>query len=80
MQFERLIARHVENVEANIDEVLLKSGLNADQIQAVIRTGGSSEIPAFIRMLGSKFGHDRLRPLNPFETIVGGLAIKAQER
>ena len=47
----------------------------AGDIRAVLRTGGSAQIPAVIRMLGDKFGHDKLRPLNPFETIVGGLAI-----
>ena len=78
-QFERLIAQYVEQVNAALDETLHLSGLRADQIQAVLRTGGSSEIPAFIRLLGDKFGHDRLRELSPFETIVGGLAIKAGE-
>lgn len=76
-QFERLIAHHVEEVDAALDETLRLSGLRAGQIQTVLRTGGSSEIPAFIRLLGDKFGHDRLRELSPFETIVGGLAIRA---
>ncbi|MCB9135338.1 MAG: Hsp70 family protein [Anaerolineales bacterium] len=78
-QFERLITHEVEQVDAALDETLHLSGLRADQIQAVLRTGGSSEIPAFIRLLGDKFGHDRLRELSPFETIVGGLAIRAGE-
>jgi len=78
-QFERLIDGYTRRIAAEIDAVLQDSGLQADQIQAVLRTGGSAQIPAFIRMLGEKFGHDRLRPLNPFETIVGGLAIRAAE-
>ena len=78
-QFERLIAPYVEQVDAALDETLSLSGLRTAQIQAILRTGGSSEIPAFIRLLGEKFGHDRLRKLSPFETIVGGLAIKAEE-
>jgi hypothetical protein len=41
--------------------------------------GGGAEIPAFNRLLGGKFGYDRLRPLNPCETIVGGQAIRAGE-
>lgn len=78
-QFERLITHEVEQVDAALEETLRMSGLRADQIQAVLRTGGSSEIPAFIRLLGDKFGYDRLRELSPFETIVGGLAIRAGE-
>ena len=76
-QFERLIRPEIEIVNRSLDEVLKMAGLRPDQVQAVVRTGGSAEIPAFIRLLGDKFGHDALRPLNPFETIVGGLAIRA---
>ncbi len=74
-QFERLIQPERAEVDAALDEVLARAGLPAEGIQAVLRTGGSAEIPAFIRILGEKFGYDRLRPMNPFETIVGGLAI-----
>jgi hypothetical chaperone protein len=51
----------------------------AEQIQAVLRTGGSSEIPAFIDLLARRFGEDRIREINPFTTIVGGLALKGHE-
>lgn len=78
-QFERLIDGYLHQINADVDAVLAKSNLRADQVQAVLRTGGSAQIPAFIRMLGEKFGHDRLRPLNPFESIVGGLAIRAAD-
>lgn len=76
-QFERLIRPEIELVAQSLDAVLGKAGLRANQVQAVVRTGGSAEIPAFIRLLGEKFGQESLRPLNPFETIVGGLAIRA---
>jgi hypothetical chaperone protein len=76
-EFERLAARYMQEIEAGLDRVIAESGLQAGDIQAVLRTGGSAQIPAVIRMLGDRFGHDKLRPLNPFETIVGGLAILA---
>jgi hypothetical chaperone protein len=76
-EFERLAKPFMEQIEADLDQVVADSGLQARDIQAVLRTGGSAQIPAVTRMLGEKFGHDRLRPLNPFETIVGGLAILA---
>lgn len=76
-QFERLIAPEIRQVSAALDEVLTMAGLPAGRIQAVVRTGGSAEVPAFIRLLGEKFGPERVRPLNPFETIVGGLALQA---
>jgi len=78
-QFERLIDPFIVEVEKAVDEILKQSGLSPGQVQAVLRTGGSSQVPAFIRMLTSKFGYDRLRALSHFESIVGGLAIKASE-
>ncbi len=50
-RFESLIQRELRLVESAIDELMLKSGLKTEQIQAVLRTGGSSEIPAFIDLL-----------------------------
>ena len=79
-QFERLIRPEIEIVERSLDEVLALAGIRPDQVQAVVRTGGSAEIPVFIRLLGEKFGANTLRPLNPFETIVGGLAIRAARK
>ena len=76
-RFERLIHAEIGQVEESLDEVLRRAGMDADGIDVVVRTGGSAEVPAFIRLLEGKFGPDRLRPLNPFETIVGGLAFLA---
>ena len=64
-------------MDESLGEVLRLAGLEAGGIDVVVRTGGSAEVPAFIRLLERKFGEDRLRPLNPFETIVGGLAFQA---
>ncbi len=76
-QFEGLIRTELDRCDQALTEVLHLAGLQADQIQAVLRTGGSAEIPAISRLLGDRLGYDRLRPLNPFETIVGGLAVQA---
>jgi hypothetical chaperone protein len=78
-RFEKLIQEDLLNVEEALDELLRKSGLQPGQISAVLRTGGSSAIPAFIKLLGNRFGHDRVKELNLFTTIVGGLAVKGQE-
>ncbi len=78
-QLESRVRKFSQDVRREIGTLVADSGLRVGQIQAVLRTGGTSEVPAFIRLLGEIFGHDRLRPLNPFETIVGGLAYKAGE-
>jgi hypothetical chaperone protein len=76
-QFERLILAEIEQVGESLDEVLRLAGMEAGEIDVVVRTGGSAEVPAFIRLLERKFSPEKLRPLNPFETIVGGLALLA---
>lgn len=78
-RFERLIAEDVEKVNQAVDELMRKSGLRTEQIQAVLRTGGSSEIPIFIDLLAQRFGAERIQELNPFTSIVGGLALKGHE-
>jgi hypothetical chaperone protein len=78
-RFESLIHQEVAQVERALDELLLKSGLKPEQITGVLRTGGSSEIPIFIELLERRFGPDRIKELNPFTTIVGGLALKGRE-
>ena len=77
--FEQLVADEVEQVNHAVDELLNRSGLQDDQIQAVLRTGGSAEIPIFIHLLGERFGHNNIEELNPFTSIVGGLALKGYE-
>jgi hypothetical chaperone protein len=76
-RFERLIHSEIGQVAGALDEVLRLAGLDTEAVDVVVRTGGSAEVPAVIRLLEERFGASRLRPLNPFETIVGGLALLA---
>lgn len=78
-RYERLIQREVKLVDDAVDELMKKSGLKPHQIHAVLRTGGSSEIPVFIEVLGRRFDPNRIKEINPFTTIVGGLALRGYE-
>ena len=64
-----------------MEKVLLdtieKSGLDIEQIDAVVKTGGSSNIPLFTGMLGRLFGAEKVKESNAFSSVVAGLAIKA---
>jgi hypothetical chaperone protein len=77
--FEYCIRKELITVEKAIDEIMRKSSLQPDQVQAVLRTGGSSEVPVIIDLLAKKFGREKVKEINPFTTVVGGLAIKAKE-
>ena len=77
-EFEQLIYGDTQKISEHIDETVHAAGLKHSQIDAVIRTGGSSEIPVFKRLLMSKFGQDKVRKLNTFSSVASGLGIMAQ--
>jgi molecular chaperone DnaK (HSP70) len=54
--------------------------LAPDQIDAVVKTGGSSNIPLFTGMLSRIFGADKVKESNAFSSVVAGLAIKSFEK
>lgn len=74
-----MIDEDISRVDQALTELMKKNGLAENQISAVLRTGGSSAIPAFIDLLVSRFGQERIKEMNLFTTIVRGLAIKAHE-
>ena len=77
--FEEMIDPEVTHVARDIDAVLRDAGLRADQIDTVLRTGGTSLVPAYVRMLESMFGRDRIRQMDPLTSVVGGMAVVAHE-
>lgn len=78
-QFERMIAEEVKKVAEGLDFTLEKAGVSPDEIDVVLRTGGSSLVPVFIDMLVKRFGEEKIKEIDPLTSIVGGLAIAAQQ-
>jgi len=74
-EFEHLIARECEAIEDLLDDVLSQAGLRPHQIDAVIRTGGSSQIPVFIEMLQEHFGSDKVQSIDTFSSVTSGLGV-----
>jgi hypothetical chaperone protein len=79
LQFEMIIAEYQREIASHVEDTVARSGLAPGQIDAVVRTGGSSEIPAFIRLLEEQFGAQKLRLENTFSGVTAGLAIRAWE-
>ena len=73
-EFETMLAPVLERVDACIESVLAASGVAAEDIEIVVRTGGSSRIPAVIRRLERRFP-GRVVEHDPFTSIAAGLAI-----
>jgi hypothetical chaperone protein len=77
-QFEALIAREIDRIKRCVLDTLMRSGLDESEIDAVVRTGGSAQIPAFIALLGDLFGPDKVVLSDPFSGVTAGLAIIAK--
>ena len=75
--FERIIAGHLRRIETCVDETLDAAGLKSEEITAVLRTGGSSYIPAVQKMLERKFSLKALRFQDAFSNVASGLGVAA---
>jgi len=73
-EFETIIADQLALVEQALDATLARAGLAAEQIDIVLRTGGSSLIPAVRRILEARFP-TQVVDHDPFTSVAAGLAI-----
>jgi len=74
-EFERIIQPRVDEIRETIFRTLETAGLEASEIDVVVRTGGSSLIPVFENMLVEIFGKDKIKQFDTFTSIAGGLAL-----
>jgi len=79
-QFEKDIREYREQIEQVLMDTVTASGLEPGQIDAVVKTGGSSNIPLFSEMLGRIFGISRVKASDVFNSVTAGLAIKAHQK
>ena len=78
-QFESFIARERRLIAQVIDDTLHRAGMDATQIDHVVRTGGSSSIPAFVDLLTERFGREKIVAKSLFTGVAMGLAVKAAQ-
>jgi len=76
-QFESDIRHFLQAVEKVLLDTVAASGLEVRSIDAVVKTGGSSNIPIFSEMLARIFGAEKLKTSSAFNSVVAGLAIAA---
>jgi hypothetical chaperone protein len=79
-QFEADIAEYLQQIEDVLLDTVAASGLQTRQIDAVVKTGGSSNIPIFSELLENIFGPEKIKSSNTFSSVTSGLAIRAFER
>ncbi|MBW2414775.1 MAG: Hsp70 family protein [Deltaproteobacteria bacterium] len=78
-ELEEAISGLLDQVGACVDLAVERSGVPAREIGMVARTGGSSRIPAVIRLLEERFP-GRVVEHAPFSSIAAGLALAAHAR
>ncbi len=78
-EFEQVIAVEIHAIEAHLLETVQAAGLAPEAIDAVIRTGGSAQIPAFYEMLCRHFGVEKVHSVDTFSSVTAGLGIVAHE-
>jgi hypothetical chaperone protein len=79
-QLEKDIREHRQQIEEVLMNTIVASGLEPGQIDAVVKTGGSSNVPVFSEMLVSIFGDDKVKSSDVFNSVTAGLAISAYQR
>jgi hypothetical chaperone protein len=78
-QFEKDIQEHRQQIQDVLLTTVADSGLEPRQIDVIVKTGGSSNIPAFTQMLADIFGMERVKASDVFSSVTAGLAIKAYQ-
>ncbi len=78
-EFEAIIHNEVRMIDEHLDDLVARAGLAASDIDSVVRTGGSAQIPIFCELLEEKFGADRVQAVDTFSSVTAGLGLIAKE-
>lgn len=76
-EFETSIAELIARISLSLNAILRQSGITKDQIELVILTGGSTELPIINQMIAQEFPHAQIERKNKFGSVGLGLAHHA---
>lgn len=79
VEFESLVQPNLDRVDEQIERALKEANIYSSDVDLVVRTGGSSRIPAFVERLAERFGERKLAERDAFSTVAVGLGIRACE-
>jgi hypothetical chaperone protein len=79
-EFQRLIGPETRAIAACVDHTLREAGARLEDIDVAVRTGGSSRIQRFVRLLSERFGEARLHAMDTFTSVGAGLGVAAWEQ
>lgn len=76
LEFEKIIEGRVAEIGRVVEGTLSSAMIKPDQVDVVVRTGGSSLIPIFEDLLVKIFGKSKLTQFETFTSIAAGLALE----
>jgi len=77
--FEAMIRPELDKVMKTIVEAMDEARVSAGDVDRVLVTGGSGQIPAFRNDLAEMFGEGKLEQRDAFTAVVHGLGVRAQQ-
>ena len=78
-QFNQILSEMMERIGELIHQALTQANLKPEEVDLVVRTGGSSQIVA-VRQLLEQFFPGKVTEHDPFTSVAGGLAIANYHR
>jgi hypothetical chaperone protein len=76
-EFEEWIAEELASIETSVNSLLTKTGVDANDVDRVFLTGGSSFVPAVRRIFENRFGAGKIRTGDEFTSVASGLALRS---
>jgi hypothetical chaperone protein len=77
--FESMIRPELDTVKRTIAMAMTEASVTPSDVDRVLVTGGSGQIPAFRNDLAETFGAARLEQRDAFTAVVHGLGVRAQQ-
>lgn len=75
LEFQVLISPYISDVQTGISTILKNVGISAENIDAVVSTGGSSLVPIFQTILRNRFPNAEQVQSDTFGSVSAGLAL-----
>jgi hypothetical chaperone protein len=76
-EFNRIIEPDVSSISGYLDGFLRKSGVSKNEVESVFITGGSSLTRSIRNVFTERFGKDKIRSGDSFNSVAYGLAYSA---
>ena len=79
-ELDALLSDNLDVIDNEIDRAMVAADISAGDVDLVVRTGGSSRLPAFVERLTKRFGDDKLVERDAYLTVAQGLGMRALQQ